>query len=817
MKFLRNFLLPVAVAMLAAGCGDDVTVTDPPVPVYGIRSVTVTPNNVTVAVNKTVQMVASVVTDPGSPTVPTVAWSSSDVAVATVSSVGLVTGKAKGPVAVTATATMGTSTAAGSATLTVTEEVILPATVSINSINQANGTPADLANVSGTIITKLNLDRGGEQVTKVQLLVDGAVVSEQTFGSVSAEAMLASSIEEINMPWNTTTYVASTGQVNWLNGLHTLSAKVVSVQNTTGTASPSVKLTLNNADMFTGTLSSALSANTTTGTKWSGGDISSNLVYVGYSGKKVANISGWILGGGGQGAFTNTAPTTGQTWALTLADASFAPYTSAASEGTFVSNVVYTDGSTVGAFGVVTNKLLVDNTPPTNAPIAIQVPSAVDNLNPVGAWGSNWINGTTAFSKFNVTADAAVGGVTSKFYYIAGALPASACDLTGMTLASTGVGGNLPATTVTSYRAKVVSTDALQNTACANMHGGNLFGVDVVNPSFTLVSGPTNGTGYTAVPTTGLTVLDNAAGFTATPVAAQIRRATVGATTFDVPVLDNSPSTNLYRAMNTVFPSTDGVNGGYYQRLLQVLDQAGNVADAGSIVYLWDNTPATVVVEQAPVAVGLSTTFQVVVNDDMDLKDIYGVVTWPGYGLRQPVQNIGTFGLPYLIGNQTVSYVVNNFVRCFGGYTSVGTPVTAFTSRVRDFVQSAYTSGAGVGISGAVVGTCTVPFNTTGLTSSSFTQTVSPSTITVVLTGVAATSPSFADPFARVEVWVETGTGSNEYSLVGTASGGVLSTTSTSRSYTWTFGYSVPSGRKVFAVGVTSTGMGAKIAEDLMP
>jgi uncharacterized protein YjdB len=114
-----NRILWSGLVLVGAACGDDVTVAPPPAPPEGVRSVTVGPDGGQVAVGGTLQMTAAVTLEPGTTGPATVTWASSETAKATVNATGLVTGVAVGSVAITATATVGTSSASGQASLSV--------------------------------------------------------------------------------------------------------------------------------------------------------------------------------------------------------------------------------------------------------------------------------------------------------------------------------------------------------------------------------------------------------------------------------------------------------------------------------------------------------------------------------------------------------------------------------------------------------------------------------------------------------------------------------------------------------------------------
>ena len=125
-KFYRSVLLTGMVAVGLAGCGDDVTVVDPPAPppppAPTVKSISVTPDGTTLTVGQTRTFSAAVVADTGVAT--TVTWSSSDVAVASINaSSGVATGAAAGSVGIKATSTVNPAVQ-GNATLTVVDAAV---------------------------------------------------------------------------------------------------------------------------------------------------------------------------------------------------------------------------------------------------------------------------------------------------------------------------------------------------------------------------------------------------------------------------------------------------------------------------------------------------------------------------------------------------------------------------------------------------------------------------------------------------------------------------------------------------------------------
>ena len=103
LKLYRNVVAVGLVGLGLAACGDKVTVTQPVTPVPGVTSVTVAPQNLTIAINQQVQYAASVIADVGVAT--TVTWASGNAAIATVDANGLVKGISAGTTTITATST----------------------------------------------------------------------------------------------------------------------------------------------------------------------------------------------------------------------------------------------------------------------------------------------------------------------------------------------------------------------------------------------------------------------------------------------------------------------------------------------------------------------------------------------------------------------------------------------------------------------------------------------------------------------------------------------------------------------------------------
>lgn len=136
MRKLYRSLLATGVVFGLAACGDDVTVTPPDTTEIAITGISVSPSNATIAQGATIQLSASVQTNGGDGEIDlTVAWTSSNNAVATVSASGQVTGVGGGTATITAKSNGNQNYSASSAIVvtvpTVTSVSVTPATATL--------------------------------------------------------------------------------------------------------------------------------------------------------------------------------------------------------------------------------------------------------------------------------------------------------------------------------------------------------------------------------------------------------------------------------------------------------------------------------------------------------------------------------------------------------------------------------------------------------------------------------------------------------------------------------------------------------------
>lgn len=870
----------------------------------GVRSVRVSPDNAIVPTGSTLQLVANV--DANSGIARTVTWSTSNAAVATVSTTGLVTGVSQGAATITARSTVDT-TVTGAAAITVRNPV--PATISIASVTFGTlQTPVNVNNVFGQFEVTLNVDPGDQGITKVEVLLDGAVACSQTFSVSRSEELALSKVfanvqaAPVTCSINSALFDATTGAASYFNGVRKLSARATTTAGIQ-IVTPSQDLTFNNVSGVVLTVTQnngtdpAVGVNPATGLSWIGGSITVNAVGVSYVqgvsigsvtidngnttdglfflGKTVAQVITLTATTNGGSTGSKTYSETG-TWSSTDNDAG--NYMTASTIN--ISGVPAVLGEAPVVFGTVLSNSTTGPTTtlnfPTNAlgnatipPLAIV---RVDNTSP-GVTSANgvaqtaitlgaaliWFNATSSFGLLSTSTnplgapalsvlnaslpgpgndiEEGVDVISMSVYATAAgaALPtASACDITGLNLVTTG--SQLAETTVsTAYRFRLVFKDAVGNQTCIDV--ATTAGADFTAPTAT-VTGPAANTGYDTfpLPNWAVTATDNASGFSlTTPLLVIMSRLnTDGSTTC---VIGSGTGCTTAAGQPLTFNATGGAPGdGYYTTSITLRDQAGNqVVLVTNRLYALDATnPAFSGGISLPslIAGATTNTFTATVTDNLDLGSIFGDVTYTVTGtvLRYPTQVIGTFGPP-LEQSATVNYAVANWIRCInaaGSFATASGPPTTITMTVSDQATigtnlTSLTSGAFGANAQACTGsvgniaaadilsfTQSAPFYGTGLTAVDIdgATLATTSSTTVRLRAIADVAlNSSADPFTRVDFYY-VGTG-GVLIKVGTGTA-TLAQTVSNRTYTYDFTWDPDAAVPVGAVTVVAIGVDAQ-------
>ncbi|HEV8364257.1 MAG TPA: Ig-like domain-containing protein [Gemmatimonadaceae bacterium] len=452
------------------------------------------------------------------------------------------------------------------------------------------------------------------------------------------------------------------------------------------------------------------------------------------------------------------------------------------------------------------------------------------STNPLGAPALSVLNANTV----GVDIEEGVDVISLSVYVTAAgvALPtASACDLTGLTLVTTG--SQLTETTVsTAFSFRLVFKDALGNQTCIDV--ATTAGADFTAPTGT-VTGPAANTGYNALPPNfAVTASDNASGFTATPLRVTMNRLNITNTTSCIINTGGTCTGGSTAAQPLTFNSTGGTGvDGYYTTSITLVDQAGNTT-----VLLTNQLYSQDIVAPlfsggislpALIAGAATNVFTASVTDNLDLGSIFGVVDYPLADIRYPTQTIGSFGPP-LEQSATVNYSVANWIRCInaaGSFATASGQPTTITLTVTDQTTIAQnTTSLTSGAFGANAQTCTGSVgNIAAADILSFTQSApnygtgntqvdidgatlaTGSSTTVTLSAVADVAlNSSADPFTRVDFYYTSGT---TLIKIGTAAA-VLAQTQTNRTYTYTLVWDPDAAVPVGAVSVVAIGVDAQ-------
>ena len=245
MKLNRFALVAGVLALGVAACGDDVQVVEPtppqPPPPPPVEA-TMAPASASVAVGNSVVFAVNA---SGGVAGEAASWtcssSNTGIATATSTSAGCsATGVAAGDVTITASVTKSGETVNVGAQLTVTSDAEPtqppgdPAFVVVGSITGDNDT--DVSGLQGRVSVTLNVERGGQEIEELALLVDGEVVASQSFGGgmdmgmtpPEDEAAEQAGVHTFTMSFDSDGYEehGDHTDVDYMNGEHTISAEL---------------------------------------------------------------------------------------------------------------------------------------------------------------------------------------------------------------------------------------------------------------------------------------------------------------------------------------------------------------------------------------------------------------------------------------------------------------------------------------------------------------------------------------------------------------------------------------------------------------
>ncbi|MCX5760837.1 MAG: hypothetical protein NTW72_04930 [Gemmatimonadetes bacterium] len=697
MIFSRKMIVIVGAALLAA-CGDKVTVAGPttttltPTPaVAKINSVDVAPATATISAGQSITFTAAVNADAG--VTSAIAWSSS-VSAVTVSSAGVVTTTAASATpgaAICATATAGTQSVKGCATLVVTAvPTIVPATVSIQSITAGGlNTPVNPAAVANQMDVTLNVNPGNQVITKVELLVGGAVAGTQTFTAAQSAALRFAADEavaaqttfpQIVFSVNTAAFNSATGAATWSNGTQTVSARLFTSAGgtaTAATASAAQTLTFANVNTFTTAITvggTTASVNNAAGYTYKKGDVIISVIPVSYNGAVLASMNvnfgagvcntgtapalrtkGLTAPAAGAQAWTATFAGTGTAAASNISGYSFNPACGAIATGEGVQITTAQDAT--GA-----------NFTSTALPLNIGSQFRMDNLAPsapaltmtVGRRNLSWVNDLVQFN--DLTANTGIVSTASVDAGVGISTTATSVYATTVGTAVITTAASLAESIVnTTYSATTTGQDLLGNVSAASVAA--TFGVDRTAPTFVAAALPADATVIAApgAVATGAFAYTDAATLPAgpsTPSATPVRMTVSKRTTATATAYTTGAAWGAAGAAATSY--SIGLAGGfidaiatntqaYYVLSAFVEDGAGNASAPVTATYLYDITaptgPFTIPVMTA--SAGASNLFSASLTDNFDIKSnqwaMEYAVLGAGVTLRLPATTFGAF------------------------------------------------------------------------------------------------------------------------------------------------------------------------------
>ncbi len=305
----------VALAALTA-CGDKNTIVQPSQAPPGVNLVTVTPSAPNLNVGDQITLVASVSADAGV-TDRTVAWSTSNAAIATVDAAsGVVKAVSAGVATITATSNAD-KTQKGAAVVTVGGGS--PVTVTIASIvSNATGNNVDLSNVSGQIDVTLNVDAGTNKLAGVDLIMNcnapsfpatsDVVVATQTISSTNV-AVAEAAAAPVTLSFNTAQLDSLGLNPVFKNGQCQIKGRARLAGSATQAASNSQAITLNNVDAIilkpittTPNVGQVATATDAGGALWRAGSVTVSAAAISYSGKTYSIGAISLLNGGNDNA-----------------------------------------------------------------------------------------------------------------------------------------------------------------------------------------------------------------------------------------------------------------------------------------------------------------------------------------------------------------------------------------------------------------------------------------------------------------------------------------------------------------------------------
>ncbi len=618
-----------------------------------IVSFSVTPANASMVQGNVLQAQANLQTIQG--VTGSIAWGSSNGAVASVNGNGTITAVAPGTATITATASAGGQTA--TQTVGITVRAVVPAQISINSVTQqANGLPVVLNAVAGQIEINTLFNPGEQRVDSLVVFIGGMSAAKQVFATNPAAGA-------INLSVNTAAYtVTPTAAVtSWKNGPTTISAAVYPAGASAPTATNTINIVLVNADGWMATLDDAPDG-TAAGpgglTYWGGPGAANTATYtlrpVTYTAGRSVTAVSWNVAGCNvnQGAATGYTRSFGASGSGANTSCN-TEYTGGARHNVAVTSATDNAANPYPVGGMIPNATIFGSTPDSVRfdwvfSGGIQTPTVV------GSEGFNWINASWTFNPAgtDVFADAGVGANGSSWKPFTTGTTTQVSS--GADFAETNTNNNTDG-----YRLYATGADLLGNAGST----GNTayFGVDKTAPSIRYASAgnlpsiytqggttsKTDSTTYLAIQamfaagttdTVQTESIDNRSGLSRSITTS--RRFAQGGATGSTSNLGCSTNSGVFgaaygdgwRPAPQVHISCGSAAAGYYTTSQQTVDRAGNTSGTYKRTMALDPAQPAVtgVSPNAAYTANAAAPFTIGAQDDLEVIDWSARLHYPG-------------------------------------------------------------------------------------------------------------------------------------------------------------------------------------------
>ncbi|WP_172959880.1 PEGA domain-containing protein [Thermus scotoductus] len=510
-----------------------------------------------------------------------------------------------------------------------------PTTIAVEGLYETmTNQPVDLNNVQGQVIVRAKVALGSVVPDKVQFLLDGNVEYEVSFGAATQGVRPQQAT--YTFEWKLNTAALNGTQPKYLNGPHTVSARLVKGGNPIATSS-ATSVRFNNQDRVLLSIQGNSAPDPNNYTWYGGQDLALKAVPVLYSGRPASKVkfsgmaddipnttvlaSSAQLDLGAGTTATNSSPievpvTSGQAQ-LTIQKS----LNGGVEGGIYIfAQIRYADDGTLGGSGDA--YFALDFVGPNFNDYYVNLngvyPGTFSNIT---TQTSSWLNGQ---SPITVKAtDNGVGGVTYQVQVLQGSTVVATLN-PGDTLASVPEGNN--------YKLQVVNLkDALGNAPATNPSPTSTFNLDKTKPALTTTFGA-NGKVLNGMLTTGyeilgkLTETGSGLGTTlqvgAAPTASspgqsgwliQVTRGSctytidsgTGFSSANLPLIGSNASytvnqKNLLAGSAPSGCSPYALTDGNYTFTIRAIDQARNVSDPITVSFYWLTQKPVVQFLQSP-------------------------------------------------------------------------------------------------------------------------------------------------------------------------------------------------------------------------